>query len=781
MWWLLLIGLLYPALLATGASVVFARIQSIQDESLKKQFLTTLKRCRLSNSKYTTLEELITLNKKDIKLSFYQIENAGRPAYLVMLSSYSDSILMKLAKDCGLPRGMPIYFVPGKYIKLHGFLPKFDNDDRASSVPGKMWEGITSLTGWFKLSGFLGSISAIRGENGDVIVTITSKNSANENSEYISYLKDIVMDFPNFGELAEFLADNNLCIYGEVMHMLDQKHGYAYNLNSLVVTSISEARIISDEDGVPSSPPDDTKPGVTSYVSPEKVDKICERFGLLRAPRFVIKDAANIIAFGLALESNRDRMTLSLLIQLSNEFGVEWIGDVGLHERLIIGNVIEGLILNLINNDGTKQTLKYKFAEYVILTMLFRPLFEKGIDENTTVAVNRFINTWVLSVEGKTYWRRIARAVIVAYRKKLIPEVAGIGSHITYATAIKAMSDSEIDALVAQYDDDKGISCKLSEIPTLVDGMYSVSYDKDGAVNNLPIKVKTLCKPTPEQKRYPSSRNGTLYVLRGLPGSGKSSCAHALSKELKCAMVEADDTMDLLCTLGTPYDRKYVGCAHWLCQQRCMEALESNSNIVVSNTNISLKEINIYLAIAKKYGVPLILIETMGDYNSTHDIPKDTMTSMITNLATIPFETITEKTVFASGVYRKSNKVHIYAVVGSRHITLCHGITGKDALEWEALLGTFVNVTYTNVYVYSEGESSLSCVDVTIDNMPANVPSTLKANLHVTLECGETFDPVQSNDILTGKLKAQRIMPYAEYVTTHPPLSSKVMIMRVSS
>lgn len=452
MFLLYLLVLLYPLILATGVKVAFSKIQSIQDEKLKKQFLTTLKRCRLSNSKYATLEELITSNK-EIKLSFNSIENAGRPAYLVMLSCHIDSILMKLAKDCGLPRGMPIYFVPGKFIKLQGFLPKFDNDDRSKSVSGKIWEGITSLTGWFKLSGYLGSISAIRAENGDVIVTITSKNSANENSEFVSNLKDIVMEFPKFGEMAEYLADNNLCVYGEVMHMLDQQHGYAYNINSMVVTSISKARIISDEDGVPSSPADDTNPGVTSYLPPLEVDDFCKRFGFLRAPRFVITDTANIIAFGRALEANRDRMTLSLLIQLSNEFGVEWIGDVSLHERLIIGNVIEGLILNLINNDGTKKTLKYKFVEYVIVTMLFRTLFKKGVDENTAGMVERFLNTWVLTDEGKAYWRRIARAVIVAYRQKLIPEVAGIGSHITYATAVKAMSDSEIDALEAQYDD----------------------------------------------------------------------------------------------------------------------------------------------------------------------------------------------------------------------------------------------------------------------------------------------------------------------------------------
>jgi len=170
----------------------------------------------------------------------------------------------------------------------------------------------------------------------------------------------------------------------------------------------------------------------------------------------------------------------------------------------------------------------------------------------------------------------------------------------------------------------------------------------------------------------------------------------------------------------------------------------------------------------------------MGDYKSTHDIPVDIMKQMMENYAKIPFDTITEKTISASGVYPKPNTIQIRVVVGSRHITLYYGKTGKDALEWEALLGTCVNVTYNNVYVYSEGESSLSCVDVTIDNMPANVHSILKANLHVTLECGKGFKPEQSNDILTGKLEPQCIMTYAEYLTTHSPLSSTGMIMRVS-
>jgi len=435
-------------------AAVFSKIEVNvnKDDTLYVQFMTVLKRCSLRSSKYSTLEELIRLNN-NIKLSFYSIGNFGRPAYLVMLTCHIDSILMKLAKDCGLPRGMPIYFVPGKFIKLQGFLPKFDNDDHAKSVTGTFWQNVKSLTGWFKLSGFLGSISALRAENGDIIVTITSKNSANENSEFVSNLKDIVKDYPKFGELVDYLADNNLCIYGEVMHMLDQQHGYAYHMNSMVVTSISNARIISDEDGVPSFPSDDTNPRIISYLTPTEVDAICERFGLLRAPRFVITNSVDILAFGLALEANRDRMTLSSLLSISEQFGVEWIGDVSLHNRLIVGNIIEGLILNLIYDDNTKNTFKYKFAEYVIVTMLIRQLFKNGIEENTASKVQWFLNTWVITDEGKAYWKRIARAVIIAYRKKLVPEVEGIGSHITYATAVKAMSDSEIDALALEYDD----------------------------------------------------------------------------------------------------------------------------------------------------------------------------------------------------------------------------------------------------------------------------------------------------------------------------------------
>ena len=448
--------------------VKFAKIdpildEKIQYEKLKEQFMIVLKRCILNNSnKYSTLEELIRTNKT-IKLTFYSIGNFERPAYLVMLSCHIDSILMKLANDCGLPRGMPIYFVPGKFVKLNGFLPKFDNDDRAKSVAGKLWQNVKSLTGWFKLSGYLGSISALRTEDGDVIVTITSKNAANETSDFVSNLKDIVKDYPKFGELAEYLADNNLCIYGEVMHMLDQQHGYAYHMNSMVVTSISKARIISDEEGVPSFPSDDTNPGIISYVPTTEVDEICKRFGLLRAPRFVINDSTNICAFGLALEANRDRMTLSLLLTISEQFGVEWIGDVSLHNRLIVGDILEGLILNLIYNDDTKKTFKYKFVEYVIITMLFRALFKDGVEGNTASKVQSFLDTWVITDEGKTYWKRIARAVIVAYRKKLVPEVAGIASHITYSTAVNAMSESEIDALVSEYND-----CSHSDITVQV-------------------------------------------------------------------------------------------------------------------------------------------------------------------------------------------------------------------------------------------------------------------------------------------------------------------------
>ena len=69
-----------------------------------------------------------------------------------MFVCYYDHILIKLAKECNMPRGFPVLWFPGKKIKFCGFRPKFDNDMKGEVPLELEADGVA----WFKkLSGFL--------------------------------------------------------------------------------------------------------------------------------------------------------------------------------------------------------------------------------------------------------------------------------------------------------------------------------------------------------------------------------------------------------------------------------------------------------------------------------------------------------------------------------------------------------------------------------------------------------------------------------------------------
>jgi len=120
----------------------------------------------------------------------------------------------------------------------------------------------------------------------------------------------------------------------------------------------------------------------------------------------------------------------------------------------------------------------------------------------------------------------------------------------------------------------------------------------------------------------------TLIILRGLPGSGKSTFANYLvSDEF---IFEADqyfyDEND-----NYNFDINKLHTAHKWCQLRVEHAMEGNINkIVLSNTSTTEKELEPYLELAKKYNYKVIslIIENRHGNKSVHNVPDDNMVKM---------------------------------------------------------------------------------------------------------------------------------------------------------
>lgn len=118
----------------------------------------------------------------------------------------------------------------------------------------------------------------------------------------------------------------------------------------------------------------------------------------------------------------------------------------------------------------------------------------------------------------------------------------------------------------------------------------------------------------------------SLILVRGLPGSGKSTLAQAISAEFGHNHYEAD--MYFVENGEYKFDYGRLKEAHGWCFQNTNNDLRHFSDVVVSNTFTTTKEIDPYLTMATDYGCELIIVDCLADYGSIHDVPDDTMTKM---------------------------------------------------------------------------------------------------------------------------------------------------------
>jgi hypothetical protein len=132
----------------------------------------------------------------------------------------------------------------------------------------------------------------------------------------------------------------------------------------------------------------------------------------------------------------------------------------------------------------------------------------------------------------------------------------------------------------------------------------------------------------------------TIFIVRGLPGSGKSVLAHELVQnysERGVAHCEADHYF--MKSGRYVFDKKRLGAAHQQCLSKFITALENpNINYIVqSNTNITWSEVKPYIFYSAIIGATAYLTESrVLWYNdpiicwlkNTHNVNLDTIRKM---------------------------------------------------------------------------------------------------------------------------------------------------------
>ena len=126
---------------------------------------------------------------------------------------------------------------------------------------------------------------------------------------------------------------------------------------------------------------------------------------------------------------------------------------------------------------------------------------------------------------------------------------------------------------------------------------------------------------------------GDLILLRGLPGSGKTTLAHIILQHPANLEQEVLSADDFFTNEEGEYnfDSSKLREAHNYCQFRCSERMrQEKSRIVVANTFTEEWDMEESIKMAERYNYRLhtIIVENRHGSNNVHGVPEDKLQKM---------------------------------------------------------------------------------------------------------------------------------------------------------
>ena len=122
----------------------------------------------------------------------------------------------------------------------------------------------------------------------------------------------------------------------------------------------------------------------------------------------------------------------------------------------------------------------------------------------------------------------------------------------------------------------------------------------------------------------------TMYIIRGLPGSGKTTLGKTLCGDRSFA---ADDYFEFRAeiegkTYSDVFNPEELAKAHELCQERVVNSMNSGEDVAVCNTFSQEWEAEPYFEMARDMGYKVTVIECQNRFENTHNVPDATIHAM---------------------------------------------------------------------------------------------------------------------------------------------------------
>jgi len=135
----------------------------------------------------------------------------------------------------------------------------------------------------------------------------------------------------------------------------------------------------------------------------------------------------------------------------------------------------------------------------------------------------------------------------------------------------------------------------------------------------------------------------TLVIVRGIPGSGKSTFAEYCVKNLAEANITAThcESDDYWMHDGVyKFDARFLYKAHEWCFKKVFESFKNSKIVFVTNRFTTMKELNTYLNEAAQRGLKVTVVRMANEFQNQHEVPELTLEAMRNRFCDYPGEVI---------------------------------------------------------------------------------------------------------------------------------------------